>query len=366
VEVSVVIAMPTILEQIADIEAEMARTQRNKATERHFGVLKAKLAKLRRELITPKGGSSGPGEGFDVAKTGDARIGFVGFPSVGKSTLLTNLAGVYSEVASYEFTTLTTVPGVVRYKGARIQLLDLPGIIEGAKDGKGRGRQVIAVARTCSLIFIILDVLKPLEHKRIIERELEGFGIRLNKTPPNISFKKKEKGGINMTTPAGQSRLDLEQVRSILAEYRIHNADITLRCDATADDIIDVVEGNRVFIPAIYLLNKIDQISIEELDIIYKIPHAVPISAHHKWNFDDLLEKMWSYLCLIRMYDFHAPTRTLTPNLNFLSHSLLSLCIDGVAIRSRKDSYRTIQLQWYCRTVAPVLKISATLSTRAS
>lgn len=67
-----------------------------------------------------------------------------GFPSVGKSTLLCNLAGVYSEVAAYEFTTLTTVPGVIRYKGAKIQLLDLPGIIEGAKDGKGRGRQVIA------------------------------------------------------------------------------------------------------------------------------------------------------------------------------------------------------------------------------
>lgn len=182
------------------------------------------------------------------------------------------------------------------------QLLDLPGIIEGAKDGKGRGRQVIAVARTCGLIFIVLDVLKPLEHKRIIEKELEGFGIRLNKQPPNVSFKKKEKGGINMTTPVAQSRLDLEQVRSILAEYRIHNADIALRCDATADDLIDVVEGNRVYIPAIYLLNKIDQISIEELDIIYKIPHAVPISAHHKWNFDDLLEKMWAYLSLIRIY----------------------------------------------------------------
>ena len=81
------------------------------------------------------------------------------------------------------------------------QLLDLPGIIEGAKDGKGRGRQVIAVARTCGLIFIVLDVLKPLEHKRIIEKELEGFGIRLNKRPPNISFKKKEKGGINLTMP---------------------------------------------------------------------------------------------------------------------------------------------------------------------
>lgn len=57
---------------------QMARTQRNKATETHFGILKARLAKLRRELITPKGGGGGSGEGFDVAKTGDARIGFVG------------------------------------------------------------------------------------------------------------------------------------------------------------------------------------------------------------------------------------------------------------------------------------------------
>jgi len=291
------------LQKIAEIEAEMARTQKNKATSSHLGTLKAKLAKLRRELIEPKGGGGAkPGEGFDVAKTGDSRIGFVGFPSVGKSTLLSNLAGVYSEVAAYEFTTLTTVPGVIRYKGAKIQLLDLPGIIEGAKDGKGRGKQVIAVARTCNLILIVLDVLKPLHHKKILEKELEGFGIRLNKKPPNISVKPKDKGGINLTITCHQSTLDADMVKSILSEFRISNADVVLREDATEDDLIDAVEGNRVYVPCIYVLNKIDQISIEELDIIYKIPHCVPISAHHKWNFDDLLEKIWTYLALVRIY----------------------------------------------------------------
>lgn len=176
------------------------------------------------------GGGSGPGVGFDVARTGIASVGFVGcalpsllstsvaleqhaVPSVGKSSLMSGLTGTTSEVAAYgalspwsasrrppdipctEFTTLTTVPGTLNVHGAKVQILDLPGIIEGAKDGKGRGRQVIAgawpshlltayhtnhhaVARSCNLLFIVLDVLKPLGDKKIIEDELEGFGIR--------------------------------------------------------------------------------------------------------------------------------------------------------------------------------------------
>lgn len=62
--------------------------------------------------------------------------------SVGKSTLLTMLTGTHSEAASYEFTTLTCIPGIIQYNDTKIQLLDLPGIIEGASEGKGRGRQV--------------------------------------------------------------------------------------------------------------------------------------------------------------------------------------------------------------------------------
>lgn len=60
-----------------------------------------------------------------------------------------------------------------------------------------------------------------------------------------------------------QSELDVDTVKAILGEYRISNADITLRHDATTEELIDVIEGNRVYIPCIYVLNKIDQISIE-------------------------------------------------------------------------------------------------------
>ena len=111
----------TLAQKIADVEAEMARTQKNKATEGHLGLLKAKLAKLKRELIEgSKAATGGGGEGFDVSKSGDARVGLIGFPSVGKSTLLTKLTGTFSEAADYEFTTLTCIPGVYKYKGSKI------------------------------------------------------------------------------------------------------------------------------------------------------------------------------------------------------------------------------------------------------
>ncbi|KAJ7276315.1 developmentally regulated GTP binding protein 1 [Mycena haematopus] len=306
----------TTVQKIKEVEDEMAKTQKNKATSYHLGQLKAKLAKLRRELISPSSsGGGGAGIGFDVARTGVASVGFVGFPSVGKSTLMSKLTGTHSEVSEIDFTTLTTVPGTVKVHGAPIQILDLPGIIEGANDGRGRGRQVIAVARTCNLIFIVLDVLKPLGDKKIIEAELEGFGIRLNKQPPAINFRRKEKGGISITHTVPRYQRNMQRVQ-------INNCDIAIRePNATADDLVDVIEGNRVYIPALYILTKcvllfsaihgslsersphqIDAISIEELDLLYKIPMSVPISSKEWLNIDELIEKMWETLNLVRVY----------------------------------------------------------------
>jgi ribosome-interacting GTPase 1 len=112
--------MATLLAKIADIEAEMGRTQKNKATEGHLGLLKAKLAKLKREITDGPKVSGGGQDGFDVKAAGDARVGLIGFPSVGKSTLLSKLTGTFSEAADYEFTTLTCIPAVYNYKGTKV------------------------------------------------------------------------------------------------------------------------------------------------------------------------------------------------------------------------------------------------------
>lgn len=103
-----------------------------------------------------------------------------------------------------------------------------------------------AVARTCNLIFIVLDVLKPLGDKKIIESELEAFGIRLNKRPPNITVKKKDKGGIAITNTVPLTNIDHDEIKAVCSEYKLSNADVAIRePNATADDLVDVIEGNR-------------------------------------------------------------------------------------------------------------------------
>jgi len=291
-----------ILERIADIEREISKTQKNKATEYHLGVLKAKLAKYRSELLEPtkKGGEKG--EGFDVLKSGDARVALIGFPSVGKSTLLSTITTTASECASYEFTTLTCIPGVIEYKGANIQLLDLPGIIEGASQGKGRGRQVIAVARTADVVMMMLDATKGEIQRELLEKELECVGLRLNKKKPNIYFKIKKAGGVSFNSTCTLTRLDEKLVQMILHEYKIFNAEVLFREDSTADDLIDVISGNRIYMPCLYVYNKIDQVSIEEVDRIARTPFSVVVSCNMKLNLDYLLEVLWEQLALIRVY----------------------------------------------------------------
>src|SRR5512136_3466312 len=164
-------------DEIRAIEEEISSTPYNKATSKHIGRLKAKLAKVKDEAVQRALKAGGGGEGYSVKKSGDATVVLVGFPSTGKSTLLNTLTGTKSEVAAYAFTTVTVVPGAMEYKGAKIQILDIPGLIAGAAMGKGRGKEVIGVVRSADMIVILVDVFNS-SHVDVLMRELYDAGIR--------------------------------------------------------------------------------------------------------------------------------------------------------------------------------------------
>ncbi len=280
----------------------MARTQKNKATNYHLGRLKGKLAMLRSQLIAESKTSGKAGEGFDVARSGDARVAMIGFPSVGKSTLLSTLTNTKSEAASYAFTTLTCIPGVVEYNEAKIQLLDLPGIIEGASRGKGRGKQVIAVGRTSDLILMVVEADKAELQMKLLTKELDDVGIRINQEKPDIAFVAKKTGGIKFNSTCELTHCDEKMCREILHLHKVHNADILFRGDYTVDQFIDVIEGNRKYMRCLYVINKVDTITTGEMDRLARLPDTVVIGCHWKLNLDLLLEKTWEYLDVVRVY----------------------------------------------------------------
>lgn len=190
-----------IPEKIKAIQEEIHKTQINKATEHHIGLLKAKIARLKKEMEGDIHGktvsSKSRSGGYSVRKTGDGTVVLIGLPSVGKSTLLNKLTNANSKVGSYKFTTLTVVPGMMEYRGARIQILDMPGIIEGAASGRGLGKRVLSVARSADMVLLILDVFQP-QHIDLLKRELSEIGIKVDQKPPDVLIEKTETGGISV------------------------------------------------------------------------------------------------------------------------------------------------------------------------
>lgn len=86
-------------------------------------------------------------------------------------------------------------------------------------------------------------IIRMQNHKRILTRELEAVGLRLNQKPPQIYFRHKKTGGITFNAAVKITNCDEIMVRRILQEYRIHNCEVLFKEDATVDQLIDVIEG---------------------------------------------------------------------------------------------------------------------------
>ncbi|MCJ7804561.1 GTP-binding protein [Patescibacteria group bacterium] len=162
--------------KITRLEEEIRKTPYHKGTEHYIGKLRAKIAKLKKQ--EEQSHKSGSRFGFIPRKEGDATVVLIGPPSVGKSTLLNKLSQAHARVEAWPFTTLTVIPGMWDYQGAKIQIFDLPGIVKGAAIGVGRGREVLSVARIADLLILMVDVKTKNQIENIL-KELKLVGVDL-------------------------------------------------------------------------------------------------------------------------------------------------------------------------------------------
>lgn len=137
-----------------------------------------------------------------------ADVGLVGFPNVGKSTLISVVSAAKPKIANYHFTTLTPVLGVVKIEeGKSFVMADIPGLIEGASEGVGLGHEFLRHVERCRLIVHVIDVSgsegrDPIEDFKTINHELENFSMELAEAPQIVAANKSD-----MATPEQVERL---------------------------------------------------------------------------------------------------------------------------------------------------------------
>lgn len=293
----------TIEEQIKAIEEEIAKTQYNKKTQGHIGLLKAKMARLRMDLEKRRSASKGGAPGYSVKKSGNATIALVGFPSVGKSTLLTKLTDARSEVAAYAFTTVDVVPGIMEYNFAKIQVLDLPGLIRDASKGKGRGREVLAVVRTADLILFVIDIYDT--NLDVLVSELYDAGIRLNTQPPDVIITKTDRGGIEIKSTVPLTKISPELASEMVSAYGYINAEVIIREDIDEEQLIDVLTGNRVYMRSITVVNKVDLVDEHYQEVVRKRlkgHNPIFVSANKGTGLERLKKVIYSELDFIHVF----------------------------------------------------------------
>lgn len=286
-------------QQINQIEEEIRKTPYHKGTEHHIGKLRARIAKLKDEILfTRSKRSGGSGGGFAVRKTGNATVILIGPPSVGKSSLINLLTNAVSKVAAYDFTTVSVIPGIMNYKGAKIQILDVPGLITGAALNKGRGKEIISVVRNSDLIIMMTDIFTT---KKVFEikTDLYQAGIRLEGKPADLLIKKTKKGGLRIVTNLTLTELSQETISSVASEFKIRNAEIYIKKDLTLEQLIDQLIGSRVYLPFLTVINKIE---LNPYFYNQNLRNCLYISVVKKLNIEQLKEAIWQKLNFIRVY----------------------------------------------------------------
>ncbi len=226
-------------EKLSALQEMRSTAPSHKGAEKLRAEISGKIAKLKKEMEKQKQQEKkSSGHSINVKKEGDGQIVILGVPNSGKSFLLKQLTGVDVFVAPYPFTTTKPEIGMMDYKGAKIQLVEVPAIIQGSSKGKANGTQLLSLARNADAIIIIY---RTKEERDIVINELKNVSIIVNRKKPKITINPSEYKSI---TVSGKQHLKMseKEFEAALKSFGIFHASVLLEEATTLQKLSEVLD----------------------------------------------------------------------------------------------------------------------------
>lgn len=291
-------------ERLIALEKMLSTVPKHKGTEKLVLQIKRRMTKLKREEEAREA-KKGTSKGFNIKKEGAAQIVLVGPPNAGKSSFLKTVTKADVDVGNYAFTTVELTPGMLPINDIQIQLVEVPGIIEGVSAGRGMGLQLMSSIRTADAMLLLIDGSnEPAPQLRTILRELDKGGIKVNKKRPDIDIKKHVSGGITIVG-GHHIRGDEKDVKEILMDFRITSGIVVIREDVTLTDIQESLDYTTTYRRAIVLVTKADQTppgTIEALKKTFPLFTFISISTETGYGMKDIPQKIYEVANIKRIF----------------------------------------------------------------
>ena len=241
----------TTEQKLAALQEMHKYVPKHKASEKMVAELTAKIARLKKELEKEKEQQSkkASGHSINVKKEGDGQIAILGMPNTGKSHLLHQITGVDVEIAPYPFTTTSPQVGMMAYKGANIQLVEVPAIVEGSSEGKSNGTAHLSIARNADALIILYN---DEGEKQVVVAELRNTGILLNRKRPKITIQPSNYKGI---TISGKQFLKMgeKELEAVLKGRGTFNAGVLLEEETTMEKLEEALDGTLDYKNCLFL-----------------------------------------------------------------------------------------------------------------
>jgi len=190
---------------------------------------------------------------LSVKKEGVGQVALVGTPNTGKSSILKALTNADVEIARYPFTTKKPEVGMIDFENARIQLVEIPPLIEGSSSGKASGTELLSIVRTADVVVLVLDSAEPIKQFDLLKRELENVKIIIGRAEPKVKIGPTKFKGIFITGVKffkGKKR----ELEAFLKGQGIFNASVVLNEPVGISMIEEVLDKSFVYKPSLALV----------------------------------------------------------------------------------------------------------------